>query len=532
MDNSVFNNGKSGLENVRRAGASAASFSKLTRLAGLLAICAGNFLTARAVITEEKVPTEYHKAEAPPIAWMIRMGGTVSLDIPNPKVSYEVGRQLPLFQSSLTAHLAITPSAEEGEKLTAFPRYVGNEPSAWISAENLLVFGRRAASVAGKFTFEADELVPLVRETADAYIVDVQRLGRHLPMTVSKKTPGVVLVPVQKADPAAAARKLTGIIRPLESNGVEAVSPAKITAENALEQVTGRGADGDPSSEMAIAKIKEDFIKDLMTELEKVKQQKAIEDARKAAATEAARLAAANAPPEPAPKPEVIIQKVEVPVPVAAPKPEPEPATNDQMAFLAHYVRDNAITLVILAICALLLPILAISLSRMKARTAPHRPSPHPAVSIQPAASAPLATEVFTFSSVGESHDHNPHHTAAAHPAGNTGHGDLSGTLSGHILPQVVQFFCAARESGRMTIRQESGLTEELTFNNGQIIDAKTGSITGKDAARAILQQRDGKFTFHRANTSNERRNIHDDTMALLLDAHTALDEKRRTHHG
>ena len=98
--------------------------------------------------------------------------------LPNPKLLLETGKQLPLFQQSKDSYVALTTDSEGGLHLTAFPRYVGNAPTAWVSLENILVFGHRSPSIEGNFKFDRDEMVPLLRETPEAYVVDVQAVLR------------------------------------------------------------------------------------------------------------------------------------------------------------------------------------------------------------------------------------------------------------------------------------------------------------------------------------------------------------------
>jgi hypothetical protein len=138
-----------------------------------------------------------------------------------------------------------------------------------------------------------------------------------------------------------------------------------------------------------------------------------------------------------------------------------------------------------------------------------------------------LSTEVlYTYSSAGApmTHDMVRHQLDEG--------SDLSGTLDGYLLPPVVQFFCSARETGRMVIHQADGRREELFFRNGQIVDARCGNIKGRDAAQMILRRRQGSFQFRRGLAENHPHTIQQETMTLLLEVHHMEDEANASRYG
>lgn len=486
----------------------------------------------RATISAEMIAPATVRADAPSITWQVKMGGHVAVDLDNPNVAYEAGGQLPLFAQTEDSYIAIITTYDGATRLCGFPRFVQNESSAWVSAEKLLVFARRTASVRVVFSFDKDEVVPLLRENGDGYTVEVQRHGRRLSVDVPKKTPGVVLVPVQ----AEAANLRSEKLRTGRAGFAPSAGSAATVSVPSVPRVSAPSADSSAYSEtlreLARAKMEEEILQDIY---DKVERQRATD----AVAREITGHTEKTDQPQPPniPTPVVTVEAAKpAPLPVvltvSASREDPKPAKKmprkqeekqTLRQLLLAFFRENAVPLILTGI---MLPLGIILASRWRERHPKELHSGQRQTG-QAAAPAPaMASEVFTFSSVGESVSpeglrHQPEDD-----------GDLSGTLSGYILPQVVQFFCSARESGRMMIRQNSGMTEELIFHDGQIIDARSGNLGGKDAAHAILLQREGKFSFHRGNTAGRKPSIREETMALLLEAHKHIDEVRDSRAG
>lgn len=494
-------------------------FSKVQKLRVLgMALALSFSAESTAVISDEPPQPATVNIGAPPITWQVKMGGRITLPIDDPEVSYDIGKQLPLFELKDESYVAIIASESGQLRLCEFPRFSPglNESTAWISEDKLLLFGRRTASIQGSFTFAPDEVVPLLKENKDAYTVEVQRRGYRIALEVPKKTQGVVLVPVRGEGRASAVAP-----RAVRVAAPPPVVPAATTVTPPAPPpaaVASTPAGTEPSPELALAKIKEEMLQELLAKLETARKQRDLEQAAK----DAEQRAAAPVPVVPAPE---VPAEVEKPDPVAATAPvapvEP-PAPVDPAQLLLAYLRERIVTIVLGSMVVLLTLLLVIRLRSHSSR-GPAAARGEMRMAGQP---APVASEVFTFSSVGQSI------TPESIQSQLDGHGDLSGTLGGCILPQVVQFFCAARESGLMIVRQDNGFIEELVFKEGQIIDARSGRLNPREAARAILRQREGKFFFRRGNLSNQTPAINDETMALLLEATKLHDEVGGGRHG
>lgn len=546
-----------------------------------------------ATLTTEVLPNSTVPATAPVLSWQVRMGGEVALAVEDQGLTMEIGQQLKLFQQNEKYYITLIEAYDGSTSLCAFPRFSGREPSGWVSAEKLFVFSHRARSVDGTFLFDADESVPLLRENESSYLVDVVRNGRRIALEVPKRTKGVVLVPKQQHVAVTAAVRPPPVAsrttpQQLPSNPGNAVPPAN-TAKLPVDNEPLMGASPEPPAEISVAKIKEQVLEELMLELQKAKQQRVANQqtvvSPKAVTEEditravAAQIAAVKASVATQPQ---SIEVVRVDAPSAATLRPPDPVETPDVAAIRPaappvkppsyfqilamtFLRENAVALLL---TGLALPLGIVAVRRWRHRHS-HEPAsmeqvqPHvrvpmvrlpssashaataglplsnhahaagpggisPAYPTQPTISPSVpnpASQVFTFSSIGQSVPAD----AMRHQLED--HGDLSGTLDGHILPQVVQFFASARESGCMMIRQQDGQCEELYFQEGQIVDAKSGGARGKQAAHLILQRRRGTFHFRRGNMSDHVRGITEDTMALLLEVHQLIDEARTSRH-
>lgn len=104
--------------------------------------------------------------------------------------------------------------------------------------------------------------------------------------------------------------------------------------------------------------------------------------------------------------------------------------------------------------------------------------------------------------------------------------GDLTGSLDGYGLGQVVQFFHSSGDSGTLKVKSPSGTEEFLYFQKGQVIDAEAGELGGEDAVYHILRRNHGSFVFQREDLAEREPVILQDTMSLLLEGSRLADEE------
>lgn len=484
-----------------------------------------------AALSTDAVPLSAVKAEAVPVIWRVQLEGRVSVRLPNPGLTMEIGRQLPLFQQTERDYVAIVESADGTPALAVFPRVTSGGYTAWITAERQLVFSQRTRSLAGAFTFDENETLPLVRETPPAFLVQVERYGRRIAFPIPRQTKGVNLVPVPLVEPKPA-------VAPAAPAPLAATAPPVAAVPVAMPpaaEIPEAGIDED-AQELSVEQIKNEVLSGIMVEVDRLRQERAAKMAAEAEAE--ARKAPEPAPVvavAPEPVPVVVTQIVqvvtrEVPAAVAAPPPLPSGSWFESM--LAFY-DTHAIRILQGCVVILLVLLLVVEMDKRRRRSSA-------GAAAMPAKSTAVnqVSTLYSVSSVGESVTQGPtgHAMAPAAtatmasrpkptPATSTQHADLGGTLDGAMLPQVVQYFTSSRESGRLRIRREDGTEEYLFFDSGRIIDAQSGGINGRDAAYRILLRRGGSFVFSRGDCSNHQRTIREDSMAILLEAHQMMDE-------
>jgi len=119
-------------------------------------------------------------------------------------LTYTVGKRLPLFQETRDYYVVKVSTPEYGERLCAFPvRNRRGEGTAWVTNEKLLIFGRETSSCAGRFYFSRGELIPVLAEGPNGYLVEISRFGRKVQLVVPKGQPGFQFVKAPPAQPTA-----------------------------------------------------------------------------------------------------------------------------------------------------------------------------------------------------------------------------------------------------------------------------------------------------------------------------------------
>ncbi len=99
----------------------------------------------------------------------------------------------------------------------------------------------------------------------------------------------------------------------------------------------------------------------------------------------------------------------------------------------------------------------------------------------------------------------------------------VSGSLKEMSLPDVVQILANGRRGGRLQI-VAGGMRGEIHFAEGQIYDARFGSVSGEEAFYALLKLADGTFALD-PTFAPQRRVIHASAEGLLLEGMRRLDE-------
>jgi CheY-like chemotaxis protein len=106
----------------------------------------------------------------------------------------------------------------------------------------------------------------------------------------------------------------------------------------------------------------------------------------------------------------------------------------------------------------------------------------------------------------------------------------LSGSLTHHDLPGVIQLLVQARQTGALHINA-TGLDGVMFFDAGEICHAECGALFGDEAVIHILkscvQSGEGVYKFLYGSTSGQRTVLRSST-DLMLDAMREFDEGQR----
>lgn len=98
----------------------------------------------------------------------------------------------------------------------------------------------------------------------------------------------------------------------------------------------------------------------------------------------------------------------------------------------------------------------------------------------------------------------------------------VSGSLTEMSLPDVVQILANGRKGGRLQV--VGAKRGEIHFADGQVYDARCGSLEGEEAFYALLTLREGTFSLDPSFVPAQRV-IHTSAEGLLLEGMRRLDE-------
>jgi hypothetical protein len=102
----------------------------------------------------------------------------------------------------------------------------------------------------------------------------------------------------------------------------------------------------------------------------------------------------------------------------------------------------------------------------------------------------------------------------------------LTGSLDRFAIDEVIQFVNSIRETGILDILDESlSAVHRLLIREGEIVDAFNGDLRGEPAVHAILECRQGSFTFIRGDLPPHDRTINKPTITILMERMQVIDE-------
>src|SRR5438067_9165747 len=102
----------------------------------------------------------------------------------------------------------------------------------------------------------------------------------------------------------------------------------------------------------------------------------------------------------------------------------------------------------------------------------------------------------------------------------------LSGNLSETSFTDLIQFYSISRQTAAVTIVSPAGPEHDVVvfMENGEIVDARFGPMTGIDAVRRAMRLCEGEFHVD-LNVTTEKRTIWESCNKLLLEEMVSTDE-------
>jgi ABC-type branched-subunit amino acid transport system substrate-binding protein len=104
----------------------------------------------------------------------------------------------------------------------------------------------------------------------------------------------------------------------------------------------------------------------------------------------------------------------------------------------------------------------------------------------------------------------------------------LNGNLSETSVTDLIQFYSISRQTAAVTIVSPAGPEHDVIvfMENGDIVDARFGDVTGVDAVRRALHLREGEFHVD-LNVTTPKRTIFESCNKLLLEQMVSEDESK-----
>ena len=424
---------------------------------------------------------------------LLRVDARTPVPVADLHATMDVGRQVPLLQENDRYYIAAVIQGGADPRVCCFPRNVSSGPCGWVTGEKVLVFAFQTQSERGSLYLEEGLELPVLEESATEWRVRYEKNGAAVELTLPRsmktltRTERIVIIesPEPEVEPPA-----PGVANPAPTDVVPPpVVPAPPTSTPVVVVTPPAVAVTTPPPAVVVV-------------------------------TPPPPVVTSTPPPVIVTPPAVVVAHPPVVTPPAmatarpssvAPAPQPAPAGEQGDGDLSTFLIQRLLPMVG-AFLLLVAIILALRTGVRSLRSRRHAaPPPPPGVSYRPSPT-PDTDRVSAPPPAPESEEPQL-------PAAVSGKGDLSGTIDGPAFTQVVQFFCAARESGRMFLKDAAGGTpDELTFVDGQIVDAKSGLLRGRDAALHILKRRGGVFLFKRVSLEGVPDVVKQDTISLLLE--------------
>ncbi len=104
---------------------------------------------------------------------------------------------------------------------------------------------------------------------------------------------------------------------------------------------------------------------------------------------------------------------------------------------------------------------------------------------------------------------------------------NLNGTLSDLLVVDLCQLINVGQKTGTIELTFEDGSRGEIVFNQGEMVDARSGRLTGREAFFSLIGRDRGSFNFVSGLTpQQEKLPVLGGFMGLVMEGMQKLDEK------
>jgi len=404
----------------------------------------------------------------------------VPVDIENTYLSFDVGDSLPLFQENNEYFIALVDTPYGGKCLSAFSLKKGTGKTAWVTPENTMFFGYRTLSTEGKLYLHIYEELPVITETPESYEVVVERLGRQAAVWIPKISEDFMFlantttpsqVKAKKPSPPSAKSRKRHILPPATSHVHRAREKKKVPA---------------------IIPVHPTVTNNPVKSVEAQVPKEAVDEAL---------MSLLDADSNPASEDGDGYSK------------DGMSSSKDAVAYVMDILKQGTlIVIVTVALILFFIFIFIIGLRHAVLRKANRTKLKNLSLMEQsPALPQPEPINL------GDSNGNDDDGVSA----------DFSGSIASMSLGAVTQFLNSDKESGTLSITEDDKTAiGTILFNEGEIVDARSGTRRGVDAVYELLRNQEGLFAFSREDLGDFEQTVKQGTISLLLDAHRIMDEE------
>jgi len=119
----------------------------------------------------------------------------LSVPVNDAEMRFEVGERMPLIQANKLYYIALLTHDNGHVDLVAVRKTLGNgQGSAWVTKEGELIFGSNTHSASGLFYLRPSEILPIVFEDDETFLVLCERNNHVFSLEIEKSTKGYAFI--------------------------------------------------------------------------------------------------------------------------------------------------------------------------------------------------------------------------------------------------------------------------------------------------------------------------------------------------